>query len=97
MASSGKTNFKTYEAQTRLLAAVIATTNVKLDYAGKTQEPRYSLYTLPHDSPRPLIAVLCFAPLLSCLPPSRSSTRVCPDSSYIVFIRACAGSRYMQV
>lgn len=37
MASQGKnkTNFKTYEASTRLLAAVIATTNVKLDYAGK--------------------------------------------------------------
>ncbi|KAI0439219.1 hypothetical protein F4803DRAFT_554284 [Xylaria telfairii] len=29
----GKTNFKTYEASTRLLAAVIATTGVKLDYA----------------------------------------------------------------
>ncbi|KAI0457998.1 hypothetical protein F5B21DRAFT_520487 [Xylaria acuta] len=28
----GKTNFKTYEASTRLLAAVIATTGVKLDY-----------------------------------------------------------------
>ncbi|KAI0490902.1 hypothetical protein F4859DRAFT_520550 [Xylaria cf. heliscus] len=28
-----KTNFKTYEASTRLLAAVIATTGVKLDYA----------------------------------------------------------------
>ncbi|KAI0205416.1 hypothetical protein F4808DRAFT_284034 [Astrocystis sublimbata] len=28
----GKTNFKTYEASTRLLAAVIATSNVKLDY-----------------------------------------------------------------
>lgn len=37
MATPGKnkTNFKTYEASTRLLAAVIATTNVKLDYAGK--------------------------------------------------------------
>ncbi|KAI0434516.1 hypothetical protein F5Y09DRAFT_233784 [Xylaria sp. FL1042] len=35
MATPGKnkTNFKTYEASTRLLAAVIATTNVKLDYA----------------------------------------------------------------
>ncbi|KAI1733712.1 hypothetical protein F4680DRAFT_454678 [Xylaria scruposa] len=28
----GKTNFRTYEASTRLLAAVIASTNVKLDY-----------------------------------------------------------------
>ncbi|TGJ86517.1 hypothetical protein E0Z10_g2227 [Xylaria hypoxylon] len=35
MASQGKnkTNFKTYEASIRLLAAVIATTNAKLDYA----------------------------------------------------------------
>ncbi|KAJ8110667.1 hypothetical protein ONZ43_g5816 [Nemania bipapillata] len=35
MASQGKskTNFKTYEASTRLLAAVIATNNIKLDYA----------------------------------------------------------------
>ncbi|KAI1423007.1 hypothetical protein F5Y12DRAFT_566167 [Xylaria sp. FL1777] len=35
MASQGKnkTNFKTYEASTRLLAAVIATNTVKLDYA----------------------------------------------------------------
>ncbi|GAP84134.2 putative polarity defective- variant [Rosellinia necatrix] len=35
MASQGKnkTNFKTYEASTRLLAAVIATCNPKLDYA----------------------------------------------------------------
>ncbi|KAI0525688.1 hypothetical protein F5B22DRAFT_591053 [Xylaria bambusicola] len=34
MATPGKnkTNFKTYEASTRLLAAVIATNNVKLDY-----------------------------------------------------------------
>ncbi|KXJ93109.1 hypothetical protein Micbo1qcDRAFT_222804 [Microdochium bolleyi] len=31
----GSTNFKTYEAQTRLLAAVIATTNVKLDFNGR--------------------------------------------------------------
>ncbi|KAI0403632.1 hypothetical protein F4802DRAFT_598830 [Xylaria palmicola] len=30
--SKNKTNFKTFEASTRLLAAVIATTNVKLDY-----------------------------------------------------------------
>ncbi|KAK5627204.1 hypothetical protein RRF57_002919 [Xylaria bambusicola] len=30
--SKNKTNFKTYEASTRLLAAVIATNNVKLDY-----------------------------------------------------------------
>ncbi|KAF2969398.1 hypothetical protein GQX73_g4175 [Xylaria multiplex] len=35
MATPGKnkTNFKTYEASTRLLAAVIATNNIKLDYA----------------------------------------------------------------
>ncbi|KAJ8125517.1 hypothetical protein O1611_g8121 [Lasiodiplodia mahajangana] len=35
MATPGKnkTNFKTYEASTRLLAAVLATSNVKLDYA----------------------------------------------------------------
>ncbi|KAH9901990.1 hypothetical protein F4778DRAFT_135603 [Xylariomycetidae sp. FL2044] len=32
MAPQPKTNFKTYEASTRLLAAVIATTNVKLDF-----------------------------------------------------------------
>jgi hypothetical protein len=31
--NKNKTNFKTYEASTRLLAAVIATTKVKLDYA----------------------------------------------------------------
>ncbi|KAI1117191.1 hypothetical protein F5Y14DRAFT_448126 [Nemania sp. NC0429] len=30
--AKNKTNFKTYDASTRLLAAVIATTNVKLDY-----------------------------------------------------------------
>jgi hypothetical protein len=34
--SASKTNFKTYEAQTRLLAAVIATNNgIKLDFKGK--------------------------------------------------------------
>ncbi|KAI1170305.1 hypothetical protein F4777DRAFT_592042 [Nemania sp. FL0916] len=32
-----KTNFKTYEASTRLLAAVIASTNVKLDFAKLAQ------------------------------------------------------------
>ncbi len=48
MASQGKnkTNFKTYEASTRLLAAVIATNNIKLDYAGMLHFLRWLTCTL---------------------------------------------------
>ena len=38
MPPANKTNFKTYEAQTRLLAAVIATNKgIKLDFKGKSK------------------------------------------------------------
>lgn len=35
MASKSTTNFRSYEAQARLLAAVIATAKPRLDYKGK--------------------------------------------------------------
>lgn len=42
MPPTAKTNFKTYEAQTRLLAAVIATNpGLKLDFTGKEKPTIY--------------------------------------------------------
>lgn len=45
--SKNKTNFKTYEASTRLLAAVLATNQCKLDYVGKLLHFLPSLHS-PH-------------------------------------------------
>lgn len=55
MPPANKTNFKTYEAQTRLLAAVIATNkNIKLDFKGKTK--RISLISLAISLPVPMFS-----------------------------------------
>ena len=57
MPPANKTNFKTYEAQTRLLAAVIATNKgIKLDFKGKSKRKFHislvSFLPLPASSPR---------------------------------------------
>lgn len=62
MAPSNKTSFKTYEAQTRLLAAVIATNKgIKLDYKGKSHiEPPDNSLTR---------SIRIFVAMLFCSPP----------------------------
>lgn len=44
---SGPTNFRSYEAQARLLAAVIATCKPKLDYKGKLTSSHILSFLLP--------------------------------------------------